>query len=170
MMALFTAAVVLGTSCRLVVRHPILDLSAFKDRGFAVTGFVFSASAVLAVLATDALLLIAPIPSISKTIDIVAARDMIAFGGLALGSAPVLATSTIACAAALFGMAREAVGGFGFPVSPSRVVDQQGTLHAQSAVLAYADVFLLTGCAALLFIPSALMLSGARPRPSGGGH
>ncbi len=43
-------------------------------------------------------------------------------------------------------------------------------LQTQSSVLAYTDVFLLTGCAAFLFIPTALMLSDARPKPGAGGH
>ncbi len=205
------------------VRHPIANLRAFKDRTFVVAWFqvapigsVPCASAVLVPQrarqqigqdlipvglppAPDALLLIVPIPIISRVMN-VPVKHLIAFGGLAVGSAlffsmnPHHATpgrapaflsvpiSTIAHAtapraldgAALSGLARELVGGLGISISPSRLVDHpfpgSQMLQAQSAVPTCTEVFLLTGCAAFLFIPAALMLSGARPRPSGGGH
>jgi DHA2 family multidrug resistance protein len=43
-------------------------------------------------------------------------------------------------------------------------------LQTQSDILAYNDVFLITGCAALVLIPTALMLSGVKPKASGGAH
>ncbi len=43
-------------------------------------------------------------------------------------------------------------------------------VHTQSAVLAYSDVFLITGCLALVLIPTALMLSGVKAKSSGMAH
>jgi MFS transporter, DHA2 family, multidrug resistance protein len=40
----------------------------------------------------------------------------------------------------------------------------------QTAVLAYNDVFLITGCAAFLLVPTAFMLSGVKAKASGGAH
>jgi DHA2 family multidrug resistance protein len=45
-----------------------------------------------------------------------------------------------------------------------------GMLQTQSAVLAYSDVFLITGIMALVMIPAALLMSGVKPKPSGGAH
>ena len=41
-------------------------------------------------------------------------------------------------------------------------------LKAQAATLAYIDVFFICGCLALLFVPTALMLSSVRPKAGGG--
>jgi DHA2 family multidrug resistance protein len=43
-------------------------------------------------------------------------------------------------------------------------------LQTQSAVLAYTDVFLITGAMALLMIPAALMMSGVKAKARGGAH
>jgi DHA2 family multidrug resistance protein len=43
-------------------------------------------------------------------------------------------------------------------------------LRGQSAVLAYSDVFLITGCMALFMIPTALLMSGIKAKSSGGAH
>ena len=43
----------------------------------------------------------------------------------------------------------------------------QSILQAQAATLAYIDVFFITACISLLFLPTALMLSGVKPAPSG---
>jgi len=43
------------------------------------------------------------------------------------------------------------------------------TLQTQAATLAYIGVFEITGCVALLFVPTALLLSRAKPGSSGGG-
>ncbi len=43
-------------------------------------------------------------------------------------------------------------------------------LQTQSAVLAYMDVFFITGCAAFILIPTALMMSGVKVKASGGAH
>jgi DHA2 family multidrug resistance protein len=40
----------------------------------------------------------------------------------------------------------------------------------QTVVLAYNDVFLITGCAAFLLVPTAFMLSGVKAKASGGAH
>jgi DHA2 family multidrug resistance protein len=45
-----------------------------------------------------------------------------------------------------------------------------GMLQTQTAILAYNDVFLITGCAALVLIPTALLMSGVKPKASGGAH
>ncbi|NPD66642.1 DHA2 family efflux MFS transporter permease subunit (plasmid) [Lichenicola cladoniae] len=281
MMALSSVAFAFGIPYLLYRRHPIVNLRAFKDRNFAIAwfqialmGFVLYASAVLVpqyaqqqagynatlaglLLAPGAVLLIILIPIVSKVMNFVPVKYVIAFGGVALSSALFFSMnlvpgldffhlclyragqsgglaflfvpiSTIAYAtlprelnndaAALFSMARNVVGGFGISISTSWVTDHQQTrqahlidhlspgnqpydvllqqvqqglinlgdstqqamqaapgqiyqmLQTQSAVLAYTDVFLLTGCAALLFIPTALMLSSAKPKASGGGH
>ena len=281
MMGLASVAFTFGIPYLLRKRHPIVNLRAFKDRNFAIAwfqialmGFVLYASAVLMpqyaqqqvgynatlaglILAPGALLLIVLIPIISKVMNVVPVKYVIAFGGLALGSALFFSMnlvpgldffhlalyragqsgalaflfvpiSTIAYAtvpraltndaAALFSMARNVVGGFGISISTSWVTDHQQIrqahlvdhlspgsqpyqvllqqvqqdlinlgdsaqqamraapgqifqmLQAQSSVLAYTDVFLLTGCAAFLFIPTALMLSSAKPKPGAGGH
>jgi hypothetical protein len=36
-------------------------------------------------------------------------------------------------------------------------------LQARAATLAYNDVFLITGCLLLLFVPTAMLLCGAKP-------
>jgi MFS transporter, DHA2 family, multidrug resistance protein len=43
-------------------------------------------------------------------------------------------------------------------------------LQEQSAVLAYADVFLITGCLALVMIPTSLLMSGVKTKARGGAH
>ena len=43
-------------------------------------------------------------------------------------------------------------------------------LQGQSAVLAYADVFLITGCLALVMIPTSLLMSGVKTKARGGAH
>ncbi len=43
-------------------------------------------------------------------------------------------------------------------------------LRGQEAVLAYSDVFLITGCMSLVMIPTALLMSGIKVKSSGGGH
>jgi DHA2 family multidrug resistance protein len=45
-----------------------------------------------------------------------------------------------------------------------------GMLQTQTAILAYNDVFLITGCAALVLIPTALLMSGVKPKAAGGAH
>ena len=44
------------------------------------------------------------------------------------------------------------------------------TLQAQSAVLAYSDVFLITAGMSLLMIPTALLMSGIKTKAGGGAH
>jgi MFS transporter, DHA2 family, multidrug resistance protein len=41
------------------------------------------------------------------------------------------------------------------------------TLHAQTALLSYIDVFFITGCLSFLMIPTALLMSGIK---AGGAH
>jgi MFS transporter, DHA2 family, multidrug resistance protein len=43
-------------------------------------------------------------------------------------------------------------------------------VQTQAAVLAYNDVFLITGCMAFVLIPTALLMSGVKPKASGGAH
>jgi DHA2 family multidrug resistance protein len=43
-------------------------------------------------------------------------------------------------------------------------------LQVQSAVLAYTDVFLITGAMSLLMIPTALLMSGIKTKAGGGAH
>ncbi|MEA2728492.1 MAG: transporter, family, multidrug resistance protein [Acetobacteraceae bacterium] len=43
-------------------------------------------------------------------------------------------------------------------------------LQTQSAVLAYTDVFLITGAMSLLMIPTALLMSGIKTKAGGGAH
>ena len=43
-------------------------------------------------------------------------------------------------------------------------------LQTQSAVLAYSDVFMITGLMSLVMIPTALLMSGIKTKASGGGH
>jgi DHA2 family multidrug resistance protein len=43
-------------------------------------------------------------------------------------------------------------------------------LQGQVAVLAYNDVFLITACLAFVMIPTALLMTGVKPKSSGGGH
>ena len=43
-------------------------------------------------------------------------------------------------------------------------------LQAQSAVLSYIDVFLITACMSFVMIPTALLMSGIKTKASGGGH
>jgi DHA2 family multidrug resistance protein len=45
-----------------------------------------------------------------------------------------------------------------------------GMLQTQTAILAYNDVFLITGCAAFVLIPTALLMSGVKPKAASGGH
>jgi DHA2 family multidrug resistance protein len=44
------------------------------------------------------------------------------------------------------------------------------TLAGQVAVLAYNDVFLITALMSLIMIPTALLMSGIKPKSSGGAH
>lgn len=43
------------------------------------------------------------------------------------------------------------------------------TLQTQSTILAYTDVFLITGCVSFVLIPTALLLSGIRAKAESGG-
>jgi DHA2 family multidrug resistance protein len=43
-------------------------------------------------------------------------------------------------------------------------------LKGQAAILAYMDIFLITAVMALAIIPAALMMSGVKPKASGGAH
>ena len=43
-------------------------------------------------------------------------------------------------------------------------------LRGPTAVLAYSDVFLITGGMALVMIPTALLMSGIKTKSGGGGH
>ena len=43
-------------------------------------------------------------------------------------------------------------------------------LSDQVAVLAYNDVFLITGCMSLLMVPAALLMSGIKAKSGGGAH
>jgi DHA2 family multidrug resistance protein len=43
-------------------------------------------------------------------------------------------------------------------------------LQGQSDVLAYSDVFMITGCMSLIMIPTALLMSGIKTKSSGGAH
>jgi DHA2 family multidrug resistance protein len=43
-------------------------------------------------------------------------------------------------------------------------------LHTQTAVLAYNDVFLITGCMSFIMIPTALFMSGVKTKASSGAH
>jgi MFS transporter, DHA2 family, multidrug resistance protein len=43
-------------------------------------------------------------------------------------------------------------------------------LQTQVAVLAYNDVFLITACMAFVLVPAALLMSGVKPKASGGAH
>ena len=43
-------------------------------------------------------------------------------------------------------------------------------LKGQVAVLAYNDVFLITACLSFVMIPTALFMSGIKPKATGGGH
>ena len=43
-------------------------------------------------------------------------------------------------------------------------------LRAQSAVLAYSDVFMITAAMSLVMIPTALLMSGVKTKASGGAH
>jgi hypothetical protein len=45
-----------------------------------------------------------------------------------------------------------------------------GMLKTQADILAYNDVFLITGCAAFVLIPTALLMSGVKAKASGGAH
>jgi DHA2 family multidrug resistance protein len=43
-------------------------------------------------------------------------------------------------------------------------------VQTQVSILAYNDVFLITGCMAFVLIPAALAMSGVKAKPSGGAH
>jgi MFS transporter, DHA2 family, multidrug resistance protein len=43
-------------------------------------------------------------------------------------------------------------------------------LNGQVAVLAYNDVFMITACMSFLMIPTALLMSGVKPKARGGAH
>jgi DHA2 family multidrug resistance protein len=265
----------------LTARNPVVNLRVFKDRNFAlgslqiaIMGGVLYASAVMIpqfaqqqlgynatwaglVLAPGAVVLVMLIPLVGKILDRVAAKYVIAAGGLALGSAlfysmnlvpgldfyhmallraaqtAALALlfvpiSTIAYAtlpasmngdaAALFSMSRNVFGGLGISISTALITDHEQSrqarlavnlspanqpyenllqqvqhalvnsgqsmeqaihnapgqvfrmLQTQADILAYNDVFLITGIGALVLIPTALLMSGIKAKASGGAH
>ncbi len=52
-------------------------------------------------------------------------------------------------------------------MAPGQVL---GMLQSQVAVLSYIDVFFITACMAFVMIPTALLMSGAKPQGGGGMH
>lgn len=173
-----SAAFTVGIPCLPIVRHPSVSLRAFQERHLAIAwfqtarmGFGPCASAVLVphharrrvgdatpagpLPAPGALLLIVPIPIISRVMNVVPVKYVIALGGLALGPAPFFSMNLVPGPTFLL---------------PAFCRAGQGGALAFLFASAGTDVFLLTGCAAFLFSPTVLMLSGARSKPSGGEH
>jgi DHA2 family multidrug resistance protein len=269
---------VFGIAYLLSVKNPVVDLRVFKDRNFALSfvqigimGLVLYTSAVLIpqfaqqqlgytstwaglVLAPGAALLAVLIPLVGRSMKVIPAKYVIAFGGLALAGALFYSMhlapdedflhlalaraaqtgglaflfvpiSTVAYAtlsheqqgdaAALFSMSRNVFGGLGISIATALVTEHSQTnqqnlvpyltqtyqpyhnllqqtaqamvnngvamaqamqrapgqvfqmLQQQTAILAYIDVFFITGLLALFLIPSALLLSAGKPSGEG---
>lgn len=119
MFALSALGFAFGVAYLLTVREPIVNLRIYRDRNFAlgliqiaITGFVLYGSAVLIpqfaqqwlgytatwaglVLAPGAVVLVALIPLVGKTLSVVPVKYVIAFGGLAPGGALIYSMNLV---------------------------------------------------------------------------